>query len=194
VVLELNQRRWNYNRSKGERAAAEEAFMPAPALATILFAGLSLFGNGGTRRRYVVRPLRPPHELRLDRTHGGWWLRAELRASVATIIRRNRALATAIPSNWMASLMTICVPCTSTALSRGRNMRICRPISKVDSTERHDTERRQCDAKPSISISQDKARRSPTDHQILCILGFFIAGAVLANVTFFYFAALHTPG
>jgi hypothetical protein len=73
-------------------------------------------------------------------------------------------------------------------------MRICRLISKVDSTERHDTERTQCDAKPSISISQHKARQSPTDHQILCILGFFIAGAILANVTFFYFAALHTPG
>ncbi len=74
-------------------------------------------------------------------------------------------------------------------------MRICRStMSKVDSTERHDTERMQCDAKPSISISQHKARQGPTDYQVLCVLGFFIAGAILANVTFFYFAALHAQG
>jgi len=67
-------------------------------------------------------------------------------------------------------------------------------MSKVDSTERHDTERTQCGVKPSISISQHEARQGgPTDHQILCTLGFFIAGAILANVTFFYFAALHAP-
>jgi hypothetical protein len=71
-------------------------------------------------------------------------------------------------------------------------MRICRStMSKVDSTERHDTEHTQCDAKPSISISQRKARQGPTDCQILCILGFFIAGAILGNVGLFYFAALH---
>src|SRR5271165_3037465 len=111
-----------------------------------------------------------------------------IRATSPTTIRRKLALATAIPSNWMASLMTICVPCTSTATrihSRGRKMRICRStMSKVDS-ERHDAERTQCDAKPSISISQHKAQQGPTDYQILCILGFFIAGAILANLTFF---------
>ena len=48
-------------------------------------------------------------------------------------------------------------------------------MSKVDSTERHDTERTQCGAKPSISISQHEARQGgPTDHQILCTLGFFL--------------------
>jgi hypothetical protein len=121
-----------------------------------------------------------------------------LRANVPTTIRRKHALGTAIPSNWMASFITICVSCTSTATRihrRGRKMRICRPtISKVDSTERRDTERTQCDAKPSISISRYKARQVPTDSQILCIIGFFIASAILANVGFFYFAALHASG
>ena len=45
-----------------------------------------------------------------------------------------------------------------------------------------------------ISISRDDAGRGPTDKQMLYFLGFGIAGAILANITFFYFAAFHASG
>ena len=64
-------------------------------------------------------------------------------------------------------------------------------MSKVNSTERHDTERTQCGAKPSISISQHEARQGgPTDHQILCTLGFFLLRCYLGECYVFLFCCV----
>jgi hypothetical protein len=67
-------------------------------------------------------------------------------------------------------------------------------MSRVDSADKNDIERRQFGKETPISIARDDARRGPTDKQMLYFLGFGIAGAILANITFFYFAAFHASG
>jgi hypothetical protein len=67
-------------------------------------------------------------------------------------------------------------------------------MSRVDSADKNDIERRQFGKETPISISRDDARRGPTDKQMLYFLGFGIAGAILANITFVYFAAFHASG
>jgi hypothetical protein len=44
-------------------------------------------------------------------------------------------------------------------------------------------------------ISQDDARQRPMEHQVLYVLGFGLAGAILANMlVFIYFACLYASG
>ena len=48
--------------------------------------------------------------------------------------------------------------------------------------------------KAPIIISQDHAQ-GPTDHQVLYVLGFGVAGAILANMlVFIYFVSFHASG
>jgi hypothetical protein len=68
-------------------------------------------------------------------------------------------------------------------------------MSELDSAEKHNTERPQFAVEAPIIISQDHARQGPTDHQVLYVLGFGIAGAILANMTvFLYFFSFHASG
>jgi hypothetical protein len=49
--------------------------------------------------------------------------------------------------------------------------------------------------KAPIMISQDDARQGPLGHRVLYVLGFGLAGAILANVlVFIYFASFYAPG
>jgi hypothetical protein len=43
-----------------------------------------------------------------------------------------------------------------------------------------------------IIISKDDARQGPTDHKVLYVLGFGIAGAILANMTVFLYSLRST--
>jgi hypothetical protein len=68
-------------------------------------------------------------------------------------------------------------------------------MSELASAEKHSTERAQFPVEAPIIISQDDARQGPTDHQVLYVLGFGIAGAFLANMTvFLYFVSFHASG
>jgi hypothetical protein len=68
-------------------------------------------------------------------------------------------------------------------------------MSELDSAEKHNPERAQFAVEAPIIISQDDARQGPTDHQVLYVLGFGIAGAILANMTvFLYFVSFHAAG
>jgi hypothetical protein len=47
-------------------------------------------------------------------------------------------------------------------------------------------------AKAPITISQDDARQGPMGHQVLYVLAFGLAGAILANMLLFiYFASFY---
>jgi hypothetical protein len=68
-------------------------------------------------------------------------------------------------------------------------------MSELNSAEKHNTERAQFAVEAPIIISQDDAREGPTDHKVLYVLGFGIAGAILANMTvFLYFVSFHASG
>ena len=68
-------------------------------------------------------------------------------------------------------------------------------MSELDSAEKHNTGRAQFAVKAPIIISQDHARQGPTDHQVLYVLGFGVAGAILTNMlVFIYFVSLHASG
>jgi hypothetical protein len=50
-------------------------------------------------------------------------------------------------------------------------------------------------ARATITISQDAARQGPIGHQVLYVLGFGLAGAILANaVVFIYFTSFYSAG
>ncbi len=67
-------------------------------------------------------------------------------------------------------------------------------MSELDSAEKYHTERAQYAVEAPIIISQDD-RQGPADHQVLYVLGFGIAGAILANMTvFLYFVSFHASG
>ncbi len=66
-------------------------------------------------------------------------------------------------------------------------------MTKLDSAEIHTPNRTL--AKASITISQDDARQGLMGHQVLYVLGFGIAGAILANMlVFIYFASFYASG
>ena len=68
-------------------------------------------------------------------------------------------------------------------------------MSELDSAEKHDTERAQFAVEAPVIISQDHAQQGPNDHQVLYVLGFGVAGAILANMlVFIYFVLLHALG
>jgi hypothetical protein len=50
-------------------------------------------------------------------------------------------------------------------------------------------------ARVAITISQDAARQGPIGHQVLYVLGFGLAGAILANaLVFIYFTSFYSAG
>jgi hypothetical protein len=66
-------------------------------------------------------------------------------------------------------------------------------MTKLDSAEIHAPNRP--GAKALFTISQDDARQDPIGHQALYVLGFGIAGAILANMlVFIYFASFYASG
>jgi hypothetical protein len=68
-------------------------------------------------------------------------------------------------------------------------------MSELDSAETHNTRPAQFTVEAPIIISQDHARQGPADHQVLYVLGFGVAGAILANMlVFIYFVLLHALG
>ena len=65
-------------------------------------------------------------------------------------------------------------------------------MSRFD--EKDNAERAEYDAQAPI-ISRDDSGQSTTDYQVLYVLGFGIAGAILVNMTLFiYFVAAYTQG
>jgi hypothetical protein len=66
-------------------------------------------------------------------------------------------------------------------------------MTKLDSAEIHASNR--AVAKAPFTISQDDARQGPIGHQALYVLGFGLAGAILANMlVFIYFASFYASG
>jgi len=66
-------------------------------------------------------------------------------------------------------------------------------MSRIGSTERNNTERARFAAQ--ALISRHEQRQNPSDYQVLYVLGFGIAGAILANMTLFiYFVTLYAAG
>ena len=66
-------------------------------------------------------------------------------------------------------------------------------MTKLDSAETHASNR--AVAKAPFTISQDDARQGPMGHQALYVLGFGLAGAILANMlVFIYFASFYASG
>ena len=67
-------------------------------------------------------------------------------------------------------------------------------MSKLDSVERNNTERAKFADETPI-VSRDDPRQNPNDYQVLYVLGFGIAGAILANMTLFlYFVSFYASG
>ncbi len=65
----------------------------------------------------------------------------------------------------------------------------------LDSAETHISRRAHSASEAPIMISQDYARQGPMGHQVLYVLGFGIAGAILGNVLVLtYFAWLYASG
>jgi len=65
-------------------------------------------------------------------------------------------------------------------------------MTTLDSPELRSSKRDPFAAPPRITISQDDARQGPMGHQMLYVLGFGIAGAVLTDaLVFIYFALLY---
>jgi hypothetical protein len=63
-------------------------------------------------------------------------------------------------------------------------------MTKLESAEIHAPNR--AVAKTPFTISQDDARQGPIGHQALYVLGFGLAGAILANMlVFIYFASFY---
>jgi hypothetical protein len=62
-------------------------------------------------------------------------------------------------------------------------------MTKLDSAEIHASNRA---VEAPFTISQDDARQGPIGHQTLYVLGFGLAGAILANMlVFIYFASFY---
>jgi len=68
-------------------------------------------------------------------------------------------------------------------------------MTKSDSAATHNTELAQFAVEAPITISQDHARQGRIGNQVAYVLGFGIAGAILANVlVFIYFASFFASG
>jgi hypothetical protein len=68
-------------------------------------------------------------------------------------------------------------------------------MTKFDSAEIANSERAHLAEHAPSMISQDDARQGPMGHQVLYVLGFGIAGAILANMlVFIYFAWSYASG
>lgn len=68
-------------------------------------------------------------------------------------------------------------------------------MTKLDSAEMPISKHPPFAAQALIVISQDDARQGPMGQQVLYVLGFGIAGAILANgLVFIYFAWLYASG
>jgi hypothetical protein len=69
-------------------------------------------------------------------------------------------------------------------------------VSEFDLAEKHIVvERAQFVAQAPIVVSQDDAQQGRNGHETLYILGFGLAGAILANtLVFFYFVLFYAPG
>jgi hypothetical protein len=68
-------------------------------------------------------------------------------------------------------------------------------MTAFDSTETHISRRAHSASEVSIVTSQDGARDDPTGRRVLYILGFGIAGAMVANAIIFgYFALFYVSG
>jgi hypothetical protein len=66
-------------------------------------------------------------------------------------------------------------------------------MTNLDSVEAHRLDRPL--ARVPIAISQDDARQGPIGHQVLYVLGFGLAGAILANaLVFIYFTSFYSAG
>ena len=65
----------------------------------------------------------------------------------------------------------------------------------LDSADTHVSKRAPCASEAAIIISQDDARQDPMGYRVLYVLGFGLAGAILANVlVFIYFAMFYASG
>jgi hypothetical protein len=68
-------------------------------------------------------------------------------------------------------------------------------MSEFDSAERHNVERAQFAAEAPTILSQDHARQGPIGHRVVYVLGFGVAGAIVANTTvFLYFVSFYAAG
>jgi hypothetical protein len=68
-------------------------------------------------------------------------------------------------------------------------------MTKFDCAEIPISKRTHFAVEAPIMISQDDARQGPTGHRVLYVLGFGIAGAILANMlVFIYFASFYASG
>jgi hypothetical protein len=72
-------------------------------------------------------------------------------------------------------------------------------MSELDSTKKHHSA--QCALEAPVIIcqndpQQDESQQDPTGHQVLYVLGFGIAGAILANMTLFlyFFSSFYPSG
>ena len=64
-----------------------------------------------------------------------------------------------------------------------------------DAADTHVSKRADCAWKAPIMISQDDARQGPSEHRMLYVLGFGLAGAILSNMlVFIYFAMFYASG
>ena len=65
----------------------------------------------------------------------------------------------------------------------------------IDSADTHISKRAHCALEAPIMISQDDAKQGPSGHQMLYVLAFGLAGAILSNMlVFIYFAMFHASG
>jgi hypothetical protein len=66
-------------------------------------------------------------------------------------------------------------------------------MSRISSTEKNDTERAEFAAQALVSHREQ--RQNSSDYQVLYVLGFGVAGAILANMTLFiYFMTRYASG
>jgi hypothetical protein len=64
-----------------------------------------------------------------------------------------------------------------------------------DAADTHVSERAHCASKPPSMISQDDAQQGSSEHRMLYVLGFGLAGAILSNMlVFIYFAMFYASG